>query len=124
MADRLRLYLDNSAMNRPFDDQSQPRIAAETQGLVSILEMINSGHVALITSTVVAFENARNPFAPRKRWVEQISKLAEVDQRTSEHVYNRALELETAGLKPLDALHLQPRKPRAQRISSPATTAC
>ena len=76
MADRLRLYLDNSAMNRPFDDQSQPRIAAETQGLVSILEMINSGQVALITSTVVAFENARNSFPPRKRWVEQISKLA------------------------------------------------
>ena len=106
MAVRQRLYLDNSAMNRPFDDQSQPRIAAETQGLISILEMIHAGRVGLITSTVVAFENDRNPFAPRKRWVEQLCELAEVQQQTTEDVYNRALELEAAGLKALDALHL------------------
>lgn len=37
-----RVYLDTSAYNRPFDDQTQPKIFLETQAVVIILQMIEA----------------------------------------------------------------------------------
>jgi len=39
----VRVYLDTSVYNRPFDDQTQPRIWLETLALVLILQMIEAG---------------------------------------------------------------------------------
>lgn len=35
----MKVYPDNSILNRPFDDQFQPRIALETQAVVTLLVM-------------------------------------------------------------------------------------
>jgi hypothetical protein len=37
------LYLDNSVLNRPFDDQRQPRIWLETLSLSLVLTLIEAG---------------------------------------------------------------------------------
>lgn len=34
-----RVYLDTSVYNRPFDDQTQPKIFLETQAVTLILQM-------------------------------------------------------------------------------------
>lgn len=47
-----RVYLDTCVYNRPFDDQTQPRIWLETLAFSVILQMIENGSVALVTSTV------------------------------------------------------------------------
>ncbi len=39
----MRIYLDTSVYNRPFDDQTQARIALETLAYTVILQMIESG---------------------------------------------------------------------------------
>jgi len=40
--DKLRLYLDMCVYNRPFDDQSQPRIMLETQFLYySVIDFLS-----------------------------------------------------------------------------------
>lgn len=106
MADRPRVYLDNSALNRPFDDQSQPRIFLETQALISILGLVGLGDVELLISSVNRFENDQNPLRYRKQLVDQLLRLGRVEQRMDEIVHARALTLETEGVKPLDALHL------------------
>jgi hypothetical protein len=48
----LLLYLDNSVLNRPFDDQSQARIWLETLALSLILGLIESGETGCIVSVI------------------------------------------------------------------------
>ena len=102
----MKIYLDNSVYNRPFDDQTQPRIWLETLALSLILQMISSKDLKLVSSSVVAYENVRNPFPERREWVENCLVLAEYNQPVNEEIRNRARELEKQGLDPEDAIHL------------------
>jgi len=100
------VYLDTSVYNRPFDDQSQPRIWLETLAVSIILQMLEEGAVELVSSAVVAYETSRNPDEMRRRWVQQIVEKASLIQRVNDDVKQRAQELERNGLKALDALHI------------------
>lgn len=101
----MRIYLDNSVLNRLFDDQRQPRIWLETLALSAILQMIEAGEVELAKSPIHFLENNRSPFAHRRQWVEGRLSLAKVDAPLSESIRLRARALEDGGVKPLDALH-------------------
>jgi len=61
------LYLDNSVLNRPFDDQRQPRIWLETLSFSLVLTLIEAGDAKLIRSPIHDLENSRNPFPVRRR---------------------------------------------------------
>jgi hypothetical protein len=100
------LYLDNSVLNRPFDDQRQPRIWFETLSLSLVLTLIETGEAKLIRSPIHDLENGRNPFTLRRRWIEKCLRLAEASVALSAPIKSRALALEQAGFKALDALHL------------------
>jgi len=100
------VYLDVSALNRPFDDQSQPRIRLEAQALSSILAMAEAEDIELAVSSVHRFENARNPFPDRRRWVETCFGLAVRQCRLTDSIVQRARELGSQGISSLDALHL------------------
>ena len=58
----MKLYLDASALNRPFDDQSLPRNRVEAESVVIILDMVEQGKVELISSSALAYETLMNPF--------------------------------------------------------------
>lgn len=58
----ITVYLDTSVYNRPFDDQTQPRIALETLAFITIMQLTEMGQIALATSSVLAFENDKSPF--------------------------------------------------------------
>lgn len=92
--------------NRPFDDQTQPRIWLETLAFAVILQMVEAGIVELATSSVLDYENSRNPFPLRRNWVSHCSGFATYHHRVDEHTRERAEELEQQGLKAVDALHL------------------
>jgi predicted nucleic acid-binding protein len=100
------LYLDNSVLNRPFDDQRQPRIWLETLSFSFVLTLIEAGEAKLIHSPIHDLENGRNPFPLRRRWIEKCLRLAEVSVALNDPIKSRALALEPAGVKALDALHL------------------
>ncbi|WP_242045439.1 MULTISPECIES: hypothetical protein [unclassified Calothrix] len=57
-----RVYLDTSVYNRPFDDQTQPKIFLETQAIILILQMVEARLIELVSSSVLDYENSRNPF--------------------------------------------------------------
>lgn len=102
----MKLYLDTNVYNRPFDDQTQPRIWLETLAFAVILQMLDAGSVSLVRSSVTDYENSRNPFPSRRRWVERCLAGADFYQRVDEGIRARAAKLDEAGLRPLDALHL------------------
>ncbi len=103
---RLRLYLDNSVLNRPYDDQRQPRIWLETLALSIILQMAEAGEIELVKSPIHVLENGRSPLAMRRQWVERCLALCAGERPPSEAIRARARVLESGGLKPLDALHV------------------
>ena len=98
--------MDTSLYNRPFDDQTQPRIWLETMALTMILQLIESQQIDLVTSSVVGFENDRNPFPDRKEWVGSCLKLSGHSVVLSTSIRKKALTLEKQGINPVDALHL------------------
>lgn len=102
----LRVYLDTSVYNRPFDDQTQPRIWIETMAFALIVQMIEGEEVELVASSAVAFETSRNPDVVRQIWVNHCLGLARQTQLVDDSVAVRARQLAAGGLKPLDAVHL------------------
>ncbi|MEM8600737.1 MAG: hypothetical protein AAGF99_12520 [Bacteroidota bacterium] len=100
------LYLDSCALQRPFDDQAQLRVRTETDAVLNVLSLCESGTLRLVASSVHAIENARCPFPDRRAHVEDALALAEVYMPTEQGVVRRARSYETDGIKALDALHL------------------
>jgi predicted nucleic acid-binding protein len=101
-----RVYLDTSAYNRPFDDQTQPKIFLETQAVIIILQMVEAKVVELINSSVLDYENSRNPYSIKQDAMSWYLQLAELRQEVDEAILQRAEELEHNGLKAIDALHV------------------
>lgn len=101
-----RVYLDTCAYNRPFDDQSQPRIWLETLAFSVIMLMIESHAVTLVTSSVLAYENSFNPDELAHDWVLRCVRLAQHSQPVNPDIKWRAEALEKAGFGAVDALHL------------------
>jgi predicted nucleic acid-binding protein len=98
--------LDTSAFNRPFDDQTQPKIFLESQAVVIILQMIEAKGVELISSSVLEYENSRNPYPIKQKAMNRYLQLANLRQEVDEVICQRAEELEHNGLKAIDALHV------------------
>ena len=101
----MRIYADICTLCRPFDDQSQPRIWLETHALSVVLHLIEIGEIELARSPIHTLENSRNPWEARRLWVEECLELASHHAPLTQELKVRALELESIGVKPLDALH-------------------
>ena len=102
----MRLYLDTSVLNRPFDDQKQPRIWLETLSFSLVLSLIEAAEAELISSPIHTLENSRSPLPVRRLWVARCLRLVTHSVPLTEAVRTRARELAGTGQKPLDALHL------------------
>ena len=80
------LSLDLNCFNRPFDDQSQDRIARETAAIFSVLQRIIDGIDHLSWSAILDFENAQHPLVDRRaeiaRWAPRA--MASIDNRPQE----------------------------------------
>jgi hypothetical protein len=97
----VRLYLDLNCFNRPFNDQTQERIARETGAVFQILQRIIDGADEMVWSAVLEFENSQHPLADRRAEIARWAHYAIVIVGISEHVAARAHELDIAGLDPL-----------------------
>ena len=52
----MRIYLDNCCLQRPFDDQTQPRIRVETEAVFAVLAVIQAGEHSLLSSEALEYE--------------------------------------------------------------------
>jgi len=102
----MKIYLDNCCFNRPFDDQSQIRIRIESEAKLKIQEEIQEGHIELVWSYILDYENNRNPFQERKDRIGGWRKYAIVDIQESDDLVEMAIALNKKGFPKMDSLHL------------------
>lgn len=106
MSQSYRIYLDACCLNRPFDDQTQPRIALETQAILTILSQCESGLWKLITSAAIDEELDQTPDLERLKNVKTILALAKIKVISSQIIEGRATELQKLGFSGYDATHI------------------
>lgn len=102
----MRIYLDNYAFNRPFDDQAQIRIRLETEAKLYIQEKIRDGTLELVWSYILDYENLANPFEERKNTIQNWKARAFVDVDANLATLTKANVLREIGLRNKDALHV------------------
>ena len=102
----MRIYLDTCSLQRPLDDRSQPRINIEAEAVLTILRLVESGHLELLSSDAMAYEIARMPNQYRKRQAHEMLKLAKQFIEMNDAIEMQAEGFVAAGVKPMDALHL------------------
>ena len=102
----VRIYLDASTLNRPFDDHRLSRNRLEAEAVLAILEWIETGKIELISSAALVYENMMSPLIERREYVTTYLALATTFVVTDPVLLQRAREFETQGIRPLDALHL------------------
>jgi predicted nucleic acid-binding protein len=102
----LKIYLDTCSIQRPLDSKTQIRIILEAEAVLGILALCESGMAELISSDVLTFEIARTPNIARRKYALEV--LTQMQEHVSLNlaIEDRARELHTRGIKPLDALHL------------------
>jgi len=100
------VYLDINIYNRSFDDQSQWRIQMESTACQIIFYLAQKRDVELVWSFALEYENSLNPFPERHDETILLSKIAGQTIEPSEDILQRSEELEKAGIKNMDAVHL------------------
>jgi len=100
------IYLDMCSIHRPLDDKSQIRILVESQAVLGIIALCESGQVELVSSDALEYETGRNPHPERKEYALDVLGRAQRFIRLSPAIEERARVFHGGGLKPLDALHL------------------
>ena len=102
----MRVYMDACCLKRPYDDQTQPRIRAETEAAQIILDAVEEGRFTLVGSEILNYENSRKPNPDRREKVQALLDQAPGFVGLTDELVERAAHLEILGFGTLDALHL------------------
>ena len=102
----MKVYLDASALNRPFDDHSVDRNRLESEAVLVTLQNVERGNLQLVSSSALLYETIRSPLIDRREYVASYLELATVFVALDETVRARARQLTRQRVAPADALHL------------------
>ena len=102
----MKVYLDNCSLQRPLDDQTQLRIEHETNAIIEILLLCESGNATLVSSETLQVEINEIQDMKRKTACLGILEVAKENVVTDLSIERRALGFEKTGIKQFDALHL------------------
>jgi len=102
----LRIYLDLCCFNRPHDDRGQVRIRLETEAKLVLQQKVREGACELLWSSILDYENSRNPFDERLLAIRQWRALAVAHVMADAGVIERARAFVAAGMMEYDALHV------------------
>jgi len=102
----MRVYLDTSVYNRPYDNQTQAKIYLETQAVLIILNLIETQQIESVHSSVLDFETRRHPVLIIQKSIQHYLTKTRYFQTLNEEIRQRAKQLEAQGIKPIDALHV------------------
>ena len=103
---RKLIYLDNCCFNRPYDDQTQPKVAIETLAKLHIQELALKRKIDIAWSYILKFENSRNIFASKRAAIAKWEHLSVRFIEKSDAITALAREIAATGIKPVDSLHI------------------
>jgi len=106
---KIRVYLDNCAYNRPYDDQSQPKIELETQAKLKIQRMIKAHQIELASSYMSLYECGENPDASKAELITEFinqQSTVFVSLKNKPAIEEKAKEIMKTGIKFKDACHI------------------
>ncbi|AFZ14593.1 hypothetical protein Cri9333_3783 [Crinalium epipsammum PCC 9333] len=106
MGKKYKIYLDVCCLNRPFDDQQQPRIHLESEAVLTILSQCQLGKWKLITSNALDAELSQTPDLDRLKNVTKFLSIAKIKVISSLFLKERANELQQLGFSSYDATHI------------------
>lgn len=103
----MRIYLDNCAFNRPFDDQNQLKIRLETEAKLFIQQEIFKGTYELVWSYILEYENNQNKFDDKRNSIYDWKKIAKVYCLENDDIIIYAEDLmNKKKIRTKDALHI------------------
>ncbi len=101
-----RVYLDNSVINRPFDDQSQERIRLETEAIILLLSRLERQEWIWLGSQALEIEIDQTPDADRQSRLRRVTEFVSLIIEIGGQEVKRANELQKLGFVGFDAVHL------------------
>jgi predicted nucleic acid-binding protein len=102
----MKIYLDNCAINRPFDDQSQERIRLETEAVLLILTRLTRRDWTWLGSQALEIEIKRTPDAEQQARLQRVVDFIQLSVEIGLNELARAGELERLGFVGFDAVHI------------------
>jgi predicted nucleic acid-binding protein len=100
------LYLDTCCFNRPFDDQTQPRIRLESEAVKTILRLYEQKYWQVSISQATLFEVNNIPNLSRKQKIKAIVHHIYAIIEINDAIIQRAGYFTSCGLDAMDATHL------------------
>ena len=102
----MKIYLDACCLNRPFDDQRQPRVHLESEAILLILQKLHQREWEWIGSEVLFYELTQTNDVERKERLLLLARQAHKVIETTEKILAQAEKLESSGFDGYDAIHL------------------
>jgi len=102
----MKVYLDNCAYNRPFDDQRDIVVHIETMAKLVIQQMVKDNKLELLWSDVLDYENNDNPFEERRVKIAEWESYASGKIEISDAIIEQAKAYIKVGLRQKDAAHI------------------
>ena len=103
---KYKIYLDNCAYNRPFDDKDQLAIRMETEAKLKIQEDIRRGVYELVWSYMNEYENDDNPYNDKQEVIGAWEHIAGYICPPDEKILEKGKQLQQIAIKPKDSLHM------------------
>jgi hypothetical protein len=102
----VKIYLNVSCLNRPFDDQEQARIRLEASAVGMILERVDEGRWIHVSSEMARIEINANPDPKRRSRAQLLLPEASNLVMLTPATFARAEALQMLGFKPANAVHV------------------
>ena len=102
----MKIYLDLCAIQRPLDTSNQIRIVLESDAVLGIIAFCANGQAELLSSEALLYEGEQSSLPIRKEHTLAVLAKAKSIVNVTDKDKQRATNLMTFGIKPLDALHI------------------
>jgi len=102
----MRVYFDCCCLQRPLDDQTQPRIKVESEAVIALLNAVQAGDIILLNSEALEYEIGRIPDDLRRDEVFAVLALAKECIELTDATEVLAESLEKHGIRPMDFLYI------------------
>jgi predicted nucleic acid-binding protein len=102
----MKIYLDACCLNRPFDDQRQPRVRLEAEAISLILQKLHQHEWEWVGSEVLVYELSQTVDLERRERLLLLAAQSHHTVEITEEILKRAEKLEASGFDSYDAIHL------------------